>query len=85
MINLKKYNIKSNKSILKWDEAMPLGNGKIGCLLYGDGPLRIALDRVDLWDKRVNPATLEKGFTFENLVRLSLSDRQSDWQERARL
>ena len=28
---------------------------------------------------------MEKGFTFENLVKLSLSDKQSDWQERARL
>lgn len=85
MTNLKKYNIKYQKSVLNWDEALPLGNGKLGCLAYGDGPLRLALDRVDLWDKRVNSATLEKGFTFENLVKLSLSEEESDWQERSRL
>ena len=66
MKNLKKYNIKSKKAITSWDEALPLGNGKLGCLLYGDGPIRLSLDRVDLWDTRVNPKTLEKGFTFKN-------------------
>ena len=85
MKNLTKYNIKSKKSILSWDEAMPIGNGKIGALIYGDGPLRISLDRVDLWDTRVNPKTLEKGFTFKNLTELSLSERPEDWQERTRL
>ena len=85
MKNLKKYNVKYDKSILKWDEALPLGNGKIGCLVYGDGPLRLSLDRVDLWDKRVNPKTEEKGFTFKNLTKLSLSKSQKDWAERTRL
>ncbi|NIO42386.1 MAG: hypothetical protein GTO41_20875, partial [Burkholderiales bacterium] len=29
-----------------WDEAMPLGNGLLGALVWGDGkPLRISLDR----------------------------------------
>lgn len=85
MKNLAKYNVKSNKSITNWDEAMPLGNGKIGALIYGDGPIKISLDRVDLWDKRVNPKTLEKGFTFKNLTKLSLSDKAEDWKERERL
>ena len=64
---------------------MSLGNGKIGALIYGDGPIKISLDRVDLWDKRVNPKTLEKGFTFKNLTKLSLSDKAEDWKERERL
>ena len=85
MIKLDKYNVKSKKSILNWDEAIPLGNGKIGCLLYGDGPIRLAIDRVDLWDTRVNAKTQEKGFTFENLVKLSTSGEQCDWADRARL
>lgn len=85
MKNLEKYNITSKKSILNWDEAIPFGNGKLGCLLYGDGPIRLALDRVDLWDTRANPKTKEEGFTFENLVKLSLSNEEKDWQERARL
>jgi alpha-L-fucosidase 2 len=41
---------------LVWDEAMPLGNGLLGALVWGDGqPLRISLDRTDLWDLRPVP------------------------------
>lgn len=36
-----------------WDEAIPLGNGIIGNLIWEkDGNLRLALDRADLWDLR---------------------------------
>jgi alpha-L-fucosidase 2 len=36
-----------------WDEALPLGNGLLGALVWGDGsPLKISLDRTDLWDLR---------------------------------
>lgn len=36
-----------------WDEGFPLGNGMMGALVWGDGhPLRISLDRADLWDTR---------------------------------
>lgn len=39
-----------------WDEALPLGNGTLGALVWGDGkPLRISLDRTDLWDLRPVP------------------------------
>lgn len=39
-----------------WDEAQPLGNGTLGALVWGDGkPLRISLDRTDLWDLRPVP------------------------------
>lgn len=37
----------------RWDEAIPLGNGIIGGLVYNkNGKLRVALDRADLWDLR---------------------------------
>lgn len=36
-----------------WDEAMPLGNGMVGNLVWQkDGKLRFSLDRADLWDSR---------------------------------
>lgn len=36
-----------------WDEAIPLGNGLTGALIWEkDGKLRIAIDRADLWDLR---------------------------------
>ncbi len=85
MRNLKKYNIEYTTPIINWDEALPLGNGKLGCLIYGDGPIRFTLDRVDLWDTRPNPTTLEEGFHFKNLVKLVKSGKQKDWKEYQRL
>ena len=36
-----------------WDEAIPLGNGMIGVLIWErEGKLRFSLDRADLWDLR---------------------------------
>lgn len=36
-----------------WDEAMPLGNGMVGTLVWEkNGKLRFSLDRADLWDLR---------------------------------
>lgn len=37
----------------RWDEALPLGNGMVGALIWEkDGKLRMSLDRADLWDLR---------------------------------
>ncbi len=36
-----------------WDEAVPLGNGMVGALIWEkEGKLRFSLDRADLWDLR---------------------------------
>ena len=75
-MNIRKYDIKANAPITRWDEALPLGNGKMGCLIYGDNPLLFSLDRQDLWDARPNPTTLEKGFCFANLKKLVQSKGQ---------
>lgn len=69
----------------RWDEGLPLGNGRTGSLVYGSKPLKITVDRTDLWDLRPNEVTLEKGFNFKNLVELSLSGKEEDRKERERL
>ena len=84
-MNLKKYDIQSQGNITSWDEALPLGNGKLGCLIYGDGPLRFSVDRVDLWDERINPTTLEKGFCFQNIVKTVKDGSKEAWAEARRL
>jgi alpha-L-fucosidase 2 len=39
--------------ITTWDEAVPLGNGLMGGLLWGEKhTIRLSLDRGDLWDER---------------------------------
>ena len=40
--------------ITTWDEAVPLGNGLLGGLLWGEkNTIRLSLDRGDLWDERM--------------------------------
>lgn len=42
----------------RWDEALPLGNGITGVLLWGDSNrIKLSLDRGDLWDERTDVAT----------------------------
>jgi alpha-L-fucosidase 2 len=46
-------NLRLEAPIASWDEAVPLGNGLLGGLLWGEGrQLRLSLDRGDLWDER---------------------------------
>ncbi|MEN6333782.1 MAG: glycoside hydrolase N-terminal domain-containing protein, partial [Phycisphaerales bacterium] len=51
-----------------WDEAMPLGNGLLGALVWGDGgPLRISLDRTDLWDLRPVPEYDSPDYSYKTM------------------
>jgi len=46
-------NLQFDHLATKWDEAMPLGNGMLGVLIWQkDNRLRLSLDRADLWDER---------------------------------
>ncbi len=46
-------NLVFNELAQKWDEALPLGNGMLGCLIWEkEGKPRMSLDRADLWDLR---------------------------------
>ncbi|MEI7422911.1 MAG: glycoside hydrolase family 95-like protein [Prolixibacteraceae bacterium] len=58
----------------KWDEAIPLGNGLTGGLLWGSGnEIRLSLDRGDLWDLRTHPGFTKPGFTYETVRRMALA------------
>ena len=47
------HNLIYNDLATTWDEALPLGNGELGVLIWGkEGKLRFSLDRSDLWDLR---------------------------------
>lgn len=47
------YNLVLKAPISTWDEAIPLGNGLMGGLLWGENnTIRLSLDRGDLWDER---------------------------------
>ncbi|HOD49698.1 MAG TPA: glycoside hydrolase N-terminal domain-containing protein [Candidatus Hydrogenedentes bacterium] len=54
-----------NTPAMTWDEALPLGNGIMGALLWGDGaPLNISLDRTDLWDLRPVPEFQSEDYSY---------------------
>jgi alpha-L-fucosidase 2 len=56
--------------IATWDEAVPLGNGLMGGLLWGEGStLRLSLDRGDLWDERPADGMRWELFTYANLIK----------------
>ncbi|MBX3751178.1 MAG: glycoside hydrolase N-terminal domain-containing protein [Opitutaceae bacterium] len=65
------YNLTLTAPIKTWDEAVPLGNGLLGGLLWGEGgTLRLSLDRGDLWDERPAPGNPLAGFTYAQMTRL---------------
>jgi alpha-L-fucosidase 2 len=47
------HDLHFNRLATSWDEAIPLGNGMLGLLVWKKGEnLRFSLDRADLWDLR---------------------------------
>lgn len=72
-------NVKLAAPIRTWDEAVPLGNGLLGGLLWGEtNLLRLSLDRGDLWDLRTPPEIHEPGFTFQNMAKLARERNQKE-------
>jgi len=62
-----------------WDEAMPLGNGLLGALVWGDGkPLRISLDRTDLWDLRPVPEFHTTEYSYRTMRKWVEEGRLAD-------
>jgi len=84
-MNLTPYNLTQSGGIGQWDKALPLGNGRLGVLLYGTDTIRLSLDRVDLWDTRLAPAAKEKEFHYDTLKKLVNSGTDADWQKYLRL
>lgn len=63
----------------RWDEAIPLGNGLMGGLLWGSGnEIRLSLDRGDLWDLRPHPAFVQPGFNYGKVVELASTGRTGE-------
>lgn len=65
--------------ISRWDEAIPIGNGMFGGLLWGEGSrLVLSLDRGDLWDERLPAAYSLPEWTWSTMqqqVRSGAMDR----------
>lgn len=77
-------NLKLQAPIKTWDEAIPLGNGLLGGLVWGeDNVLRLSLDRGDLWDERPSKRHLElhDRFNWATMQRLVAEDRMAEFDD----
>ena len=64
--------------IPRWDEGLPLGNGLLGCLVWGTAQaLNFSLDLSGLWDETPAPGVQAAGFSFDGL-RTMVEERQWD-------
>lgn len=62
------HGLRYTEPAMRWDEALPLGNGLLGALLWGDGqPLRVSLDRTDLWDLRPVPEYNSPDYSYRTM------------------
>ena len=84
------YNLVLQAPIDKWDEAIPLGNGLMGGLLWGDNnTIRLSLDRGDLWDERTyGDKEWWKKFTFQKAAEFIAQNKPDTvkqwWDQRYR-
>src|SRR5512136_2106513 len=77
-------NPKLQAPIKTWDEAIPLGNGLLGGLVWGeDHTLRFSFDRGDLWDERPSKRFVEvrDRFNWATMQRLVAEDRMAEFNE----
>nr|WP_068891289.1 glycoside hydrolase N-terminal domain-containing protein [Pedobacter panaciterrae] len=64
-----KHDLHFNKLASQWDEAIPLGNGTLGALIWQKGErLRFSLDRVDVWDMRPMKGLHRKEFSYQWVI-----------------
>lgn len=62
----KQHNLHFEKLAKVWDEALPLGNGTIGALIWErEGKLRFSLDRADVWDMRPMAGLHREEFSYK--------------------
>lgn len=65
-----------------WDEAIPLGNGILGTLVWEkNGKLRFSLDRADLWDLRPMENIDFNKWTFNKVYQFWKADRYDEVQK----
>jgi len=69
--------------IKTWDEAVPLGNGLTGGLLWGEGnTINLSLDRGDLWDERLPEIYLKDDWNYATMKRLVGERNQAEMVRR---
>ncbi len=64
-----KHDLLSSTLANQWDEAIPIGNGWLGALIWQkEDKLRFSLDRADLWDMRPMRGLHREEFSFQWVI-----------------
>ena len=70
------------ETIRHWDEALPLGNGDLGCLIWNRADqLRFSLDKGGIWDCS-NPPEEQDRFNYADLQNLVARGKQKKIQKK---
>lgn len=76
------YHLEFKESIHRWDEAVPLGNGRTGALIWGEPQeLRFSLDRTDIWDLTAPLYTDRAEFCYAHLKELAKEGKTREIRE----
>ena len=79
----KELDLHFKKTVTQWDEAIPLGNGISGALLWGNPRgFRFSLDRTDIWELTPNPRIYDEDFTYEKMNELVKEKNEKEIRER---
>lgn len=64
-------NLQFTIPIRSWDEGIPIGNGLIGAIIWGDDrEIIISLDQAELWDERTPQAYARENWNFARMLKL---------------
>jgi alpha-L-fucosidase 2 len=77
-------NLNLQAPISTWDEALPLGNGLLGALVWGGtNTLRVSLDRGDLWDERPSKAfqQVQDRFNWRAMQQMVAENRMDEFNK----
>lgn len=74
-----KHGLHFTNAVQVWDEALPLGNGILGALVWGGGqPMKISLDRTDLWDLSPVPEFHASNYNYATMRRWHEQGKHAD-------
>ena len=80
---MERSNLELAAPIQRWDEAVPMGNGLLGGLLWGEGQnVKLSLDRGDIWDCRVPEKTRNPDWNYATLCRLVSEKKYEEMLEK---
>lgn len=66
---LERHDMIFERPASRWEQGIPMGNGTLGTVVWGGGekPLRLSLDRADIWEVR-NVSTDPKTFNWKTFT-----------------